>query len=101
MAGNKQSDDPVDQEGHPHSDTVISPVVPQSFKMAESLGSANTQLPQAFRLKGGDNYKIWKPRLLVLTRSQSLHHHIITDKRFKKPKDLSDLDAFEKATAAE
>ena len=68
------------------------------LKMAESISTTSLSLPQGQKLKGRENYTVWKENILVLAASHRIDYHLVPSKRYPKPQDLSNDDDWEDAS---
>ena len=60
--------------------------------------SSSLTLAAALRLRGRENYTSWKTDILFLAKSNQFRHHLISDERYLKPKDLTDIELWKTAT---
>jgi hypothetical protein len=60
--------------------------------------SSSLTLAAALRLRGRENYTSWKTDILFLAKSNQFRHHLISDERYPKPKDLTDIELWKTAT---
>ena len=86
------------------SDTVIGPAqsaetsLSNQHKMAESTSTSSLSLPQSQKLKGRENYTVWKENIVFLAASHRIDCHLIPSKRYPKPRDLSNDEDWEAAS---
>ena len=90
-----------DSGSRQRSNTVIGPAQSaetKSIRMAELTSTTSLSLLQGQKLKGRENYTVWKENILVLAASHQIDYYLVPLKRYPKPQDLSNDDDWEDAS---